>query len=211
VLKQWSAEIGVPLEADHLRQFIIYLEQLRVWNQSVNLTGITDDEEVIIKHFIDSLAALKAETFSSGARILDVGTGAGFPGIPLRIAREDLNISLIEPAQKKVSFLHFIVGLLRLERVRIFHGTLERFMIEKSSNERFDYITTRALKYNFILRKSSGLLAPGGKEILYTSQPIRKPDLGSDWSMVAEYVFDLPKGLGRRVISVLSASHEQPV
>lgn len=189
---------------------MVYLEQLRVWNRSVNLTSITDDEEIIIKHFVDSLAALRAEKIRPGARILDVGTGAGFPGIPLRIVREDLDVTLIEPVQKKVSFLHFIVGLLRLERVKIFYGTLERFMIEKFSDQAFDYITTRALKYDFILRRSSRLLTPDGKGILYSSQPLSKSELGKDWSMVAGYVFDLPKGLGRRAISILSASQNQP-
>ena len=85
LLKKYSAEIGIPLEVDQLNQFMIYLEQLRVWNQSMNLTSITVDEETIIKHFIDSLVGLMAAKISPGARILDVGTGAGFPGIPLRI------------------------------------------------------------------------------------------------------------------------------
>ncbi len=209
LLKKYSAEIGVPLEADQINQFMIYLEQLRVWNKSMNLTSITVDKEIIIKHFIDSLAGLKAVEISPGARILDVGTGAGFPGIPLRIVRKDLNITLVEPVQKKVSFLYSIVGLLRLERVKIFYGTLERFMIEKISEPPFDYITTRALKYDFILRKSSRLLVPGGKVMLYLSKLIEQPELGMEWSMLNEYSFDLPEGLGRRVISVLAPPHGQ--
>ena len=205
LLKKYSAEIGIPLEVDQLNQFMIYLEQLRVWNQSMNLTSITVDEEIIIKHFIDSLVGLMAAKISPGARILDVGTGAGFPGIPLRIVRKDLNLTLVEPVQKKISFLHSIVGLLRLERVKIFYGTLERFMIEKITEPPFDYIVTRALKYNFILRKSSRLLVPGGMVMLYLSKPIEPAELGMEWSMVNEYRFDLPKGLGQRVISVLAS------
>lgn len=211
LLKKCSVEIGVSLETDQIRQFMIYLEQLRIWNQSVNLTSITVDEEIIIKHFVDSLAGLRAEEIRTGARLLDIGTGAGFPGIPLRIVRQDLNITLIEPVQKKISFLHFIVGLLRLERVRIFYGTLERFMIEKLSDQPFDYITTRALKYDFILRKASRLLTPEGKGILYSSQPINKLELGADWSIVTEYSFDLPREFGRRVVSILSHSRQEPV
>ena len=211
LLKKCSAEIGVSLEADQIRQFMIYLEQLQAWNRSVNLTSITLDEEIIIKHFVDSLVALKAEEIRPGARLLDVGTGAGFPGIPLRIVRQDLNITLIEPVQKKISFLHYIVGLLRLERVKIFYGTLERFMIEKLSDQPFDYITSRALRYHFILRKASKLLSPEGKGILYLSKPINKIELERNWSMVTEYKFDLPQGLGRRIVSVLSVSQEQPI
>lgn len=211
LLKEYSAEIGVSLETDQLRQFMIYLEQLRAWNQSVNLTGITDDEEIIIKHFFDSMAGLKAEEVILGAKLLDVGTGAGFPGIPMKIVRQDLNVTLIEPVQRKISFLHFIVGLLHLEKVKIFHGTLERFMIDKFFNQSFDYITTRALKYDVVLRNSSKLLASHGKVILYSSHPINKLDLGADWSIINEYMFDLPRKLGRRVISVLSTSSHQSV
>jgi len=207
LLKKYSAEIGVSLQIDQIRQFVIYLEQLRVWNRTVNLTNITLDEEIIIKHFIDSLAALKAEEIGYGAKLLDIGTGAGFPGIPLRIARQDLNITLIEPAQKKISFLHFIVGLLRLERVKIFHGTLEQFIAKTASDQIFDYITTRALKYDFILKKCSRLLARGGKSILYLSHPVNKLELGKDWSIVAEYTLNLPEGHGPRVITTLSTLH----
>lgn len=209
MLKEYSAEIGVSLETDQLRQFMIYLEQLRVWNQSVNLTGITGDEEIIIKHFFDSMAGLKAEDVILGATLLDVGTGAGFPGIPMKIVRQDLDVTLIEPVQKKISFLHFIVGLLRLEKVKIFHGTLERFMIDEFSDQSvgsFDYVTTRALKYDVVLRNSSKLLASHGKVILYSSHSINKLDLGADWSIINEYMFDLPRKFGRRVVSVLSAS-----
>lgn len=211
LLKACSEEIGISLEANHIRQFMIYVEQLRVWNRSVNLTGITLDEEVIIKHFVDSLVGLKAIDIRPGARLLDVGSGPGFPGIPLRIVRPDLNVTMIEPVQKKISFLHTIVGLLHLERVRIFRGTLEQFIIEKAPDEAFDYITTRALKYDFILRNSSRLLAPCGKEILYLSHPINRLDLGTDWFIVTEYIFDLPRGYGRRVLCVLSAPQKSPV
>jgi 16S rRNA (guanine527-N7)-methyltransferase len=103
---------------------MVYLEQLQLWNQSFNLTSITLADEIIIKHFVDSLAALRADDIRVGARLLDVGTGAGFPGIPLKIARLDLNITLVEPARKKSSFLRFIIGLLRLENINLFDGTL---------------------------------------------------------------------------------------
>jgi 16S rRNA (guanine527-N7)-methyltransferase len=204
LLKTSSAEIGVSLRSEQLGQFMEYLDQLRIWNRSVNLTAITVDDEIIIKHFVDSLAGLKAEAIRDHARVLDIGTGAGFPGLPLRIAREDLNITLIEPAQKKISFLHFIVGLLRLERVEIFHGTLERFLTENIPSQTFDYITTRALKYDSLLREGSRLLTEEGRAILYLSSPVNKLGLRGKWSIVNQYEFDLPKGFGRRVVSTLS-------
>jgi 16S rRNA (guanine527-N7)-methyltransferase len=204
-----SDEIGISLEPDHIRQFMIYLEQLRIWNRSMNLTSVMLDEEVIIKHFVDSLAGLRAIDIWTGARLLDVGTGAGFPGIPLRLVRPDLSVTMIEPVQKKVSFLRSIVGLLRLESVTIFSGTLERFAIENPSDQTFDFITTRALKYDFLLRNTARLLAPEGKEILYLSHPINRLELGTQWSVVNEYMFDLPRGYGRRVVSVLCLSEQK--
>jgi 16S rRNA (guanine527-N7)-methyltransferase len=185
---------------------MVYLKQLQLWNQSFNLTSITLDDEIIIKHFVDSLAALRAEDVKVGASLLDVGTGAGFPGIPLKIARFDLNITLLEPARKKASFLHFIIGLLRLENVDIFNGTLERFMSERQPYGSFDYLATRALKYDLILQNGTRLLRQGGRAILYSSQTINRSDLSSSWLLANEYAFQLPKTYGQRVISIVTPS-----
>ncbi len=209
VLKKHSAEIGVYLHDDQLAQFMIYLKQLQAWNRSLNLTSITQDTEIIIKHFVDSLAGLQGEEFKCGASLLDVGTGAGFPGIPLRIARQDLQVTLVEPSPKKVSFLYYIVGLLHLDRVKIFSGTLEQFMRANTPSQLFDYITSRALNHQSILRSGRKLLSQEGKAIVYSSRPMNMLELGNDWSLATEHPFDLPNGLGRRVISILSASPER--
>jgi 16S rRNA (guanine527-N7)-methyltransferase len=204
LLEKYSDQIGVHLQAVQLNQFMLYFEQLQVWNRSINLTGITLDEEIVIKHFVDSLAGLTAEEIKHGASLLDVGTGAGFPGIPLKIARRDLEITLIEPAQRKVSFLYSIVGLLHLENVKIFYGTLEQFIAKMEHGGRYDYITTRALKYDVILRNGTRLLADGGRVILYSSHPFSNIGEWKEWSIVTEQGFDLPMGCGHRVVSILS-------
>lgn len=206
LLQKSSGEIGVQLSTEQVQQFMVYLHQLQRWNQSFNLTSITLDDEIIIKHFVDSLAALRADDIIIGARLLDIGTGAGFPGIPLKIARQDLNITLVEPARKKSSFVHFITGLLQLENVNIFDGTLERFLNERLPWESFDYITTRALKHDLIFSKGIRLLRQGGKAILYSSQPINRLDLCSNWRLINEYQFGLQKGYGQRVVSIVTPS-----
>lgn len=206
LLQESSAEIGVPLSIEQVHLFMVYLKQLKLWNQSFNLTSITLDDEIVIKHFVDSLAALRAENVKVGARLLDVGTGAGFPGIPLKIARLDMNITLLEPARKKASFLHFIIGLLRLENVDIFDGTLERFMDDRLSYGLFDYLVTRALKHDLIIRDGMALLRQGGKAILYSSQPINRSNLSPNWLLTSEYAFSLQKGYGQRVISIVTPS-----
>jgi 16S rRNA (guanine527-N7)-methyltransferase len=206
LLQESSEEIGVPLSTAQVQQFMVYLKQLQLWNQSFNLTSITLDDEIIIKHFVDSLAALRAGDIRPRSKLLDVGTGAGFPGIPLKIARLDLSITLVEPARKKSSFLHFIIGLLRLESVDIFEGTLERFLNECQPHGSFDYLTTRALKHDVILQDGVRLLREGGKVILYSSQPINQSDLPSNWLLISEYTFQLQKGYGQRAISIVIPS-----
>jgi len=208
LLQKSSSDIGVPLSAEQVQLFMVYLKQLQLWNQSFNLTSITQDDEVIIKHFVDSLAALKADDITIGARILDVGTGAGFPGLPLKIARVDLHVTLVEPVRKKSSFLHFIIGLLRLENVTIFDGTLDRFMNEHLLHGTFDYVVTRALKHDIILREGTRILRQGGKAILYSSQPITTSDLSSMWLLISNYRFQLQKGYGQRVISIVMPQQE---
>ncbi len=206
LLQTSSTEIGVPLSTEQVQQFMVYLKHLQLWNQSFNLTSITLDDEIIIKHFVDSLGALRADDIKVGAKLLDVGTGAGFPGIPLKIARMDLNITLVEPARKKFSFLHYIIGILRLESVDIFGGTLERFLNERLPYASFDYLTTRALKHDLILHDGARLLRAGGKAILYSSQQIDQSDFSSNWLLISAYTFHLQKGYGQRVISIVTPS-----
>lgn len=206
LLETYSARIGVHLKSEQLKQFMVYLDTLQAWNRSINLTSINSGEEIVIKHFVDSFACLTIEQIQHGANLLDVGTGAGFPGIPLKLVRQDLKVTLIEPVQKKVSFLYFIVGLLRLEQVKVFYGTLEQFMAGDHVDHQFDYVTTRALKYNVLLQNGQRLLTNKGRAILYLSQPINQVELSSDWSVVTERGFDLPMNFGQRSISVLSSS-----
>lgn len=201
LLQRSSEEIGIQLNEKHITQFLVYLDQLQTWNRSFNLTSITSGEEIVIKHFVDSLAALTAENISPHSSLLDIGTGAGFPGLPLKIVRPDLAISLIEPSRKKSSFLRFMVGHLHLEDVAIFSGPLDRYVATQTSTPMFDYITSRALKHDVVLSSADSLLRTGGKMILYSSQPILQESLGADWRLVSKYAFDLPHGYGARVIS----------
>lgn len=186
--------------------FVAYLKQLKIWNRTFNLTGITSDEEIVIKHFVDSFAALNAIEISSGSRLLDVGTGAGFPGVPLKIVRPDLRITLLEPVSKKTSFLRFLVGLLRLEDTEIFDGNLDRFISHRHAIELYDYITTRALKPHFLMQVGSKLLRPGGASIFYSSQSMSGVDFLMPWQLMNDYSFDLPRGFGQRHVSIFLPS-----
>lgn len=204
LLQESSAEIGAPLNSEQVELFMVYLQQLQTWNQSFNLTRITVNEEIVIKHFVDSLAALMATDIEVGSQLLDVGTGAGFPGIPLKIARPDLRITLLEPVKKKSSFLHFIVGLLRLEKVDICDITLDRFIGIRHVKKSFDYITTRALNHALVLRAGTSVVRQGGRAIIYSSQSIEKSYDFTEWRLINEHTFDLPGEYGHRTISIFS-------
>lgn len=206
LLRVGSETIGISLHAEQAEQFMAYLEQLQVWNRSFNLTGITSGKEIVIKHFIDSLSALRVSHMNIDSTLLDVGTGAGFPGIPLKVVRPDLSLSLIEPSHKKCSFLRFIVGFLRLQNVDIFNGTFDQYIADPASRRSFDYITTRALNPYVILNDGFKLLHQDGKAILYSSQSMHTSAQSPNWTLTDEYTFSLPEGYGQRVVSIFSAS-----
>jgi len=195
-------ELGLTIGENHAEQFMRYLTHLIEWNKSINLTTITDPKEIIIKHFIDSLAALAATNFAQGCRVLDVGSGGGFPGIPLKIMRSDMQVVLVEPVQKKCSFLNSVIGLLRLHDVSIFAGTIEQYA-KRPINQVIDMIVLRALKYEEIRKYIPALLMSKGKLVLYRTEAIKEEDIGEDFHLVSETAFLLPQGLGTRVISVM--------
>ena len=171
-LTKSALSIGIQIAPDQLRQCIQYLNELKSWNKTTNLTSITDDREIITKHFLDSIAALNVAHFPNGALLLDVGTGAGFPGIPLKIMRSDLRVVLIEPSKKKCSFLRYVVGLLRLEQVEIYEGSLESFCNMFNGRERASHIMARGIRYEFILYLSKTIRVNGGHIIFFFSSSI---------------------------------------
>ena len=185
---------------------MIYLNQLKEWNKTTNLTSIVKDEEIVIKHFIDSIAALKAESFIDGGLIFDIGSGAGLPGVPLKIIRPDLRLVLVEPSKKKSSFLRYIVGLLKLEHVDIFEGSLEKFAENFNEREPANYLVARGIKFEFILDLSKTILSKAGLIILFLSTFVDRSRLPSQATINREYSFELPMGYGTRVITCLSLS-----
>lgn len=197
-----AKELGLTIGESHAEQFVRYLTHLITWNKTINLTAIIDSKEIIIKHFIDSLAALVATNFRQNSLVLDAGSGGGFPGIPLKIVRPDFQLTLVEPVQKKCSFLNSVIGLLQLRGVSTFAGTIEQYA-KQVLNHSIDTVVVRALKFDDVQKYIPALLTPKGKVILYRTVAIENQEMGEEFYRSNEKTFLLPHGSGKRVITVL--------
>jgi 16S rRNA (guanine527-N7)-methyltransferase len=197
-----AMEIGLAIAENQAEQFMRYLAHLIEWNKKINLTAIIDPKEIIIKHFVDSLAALVATSFQEQAVVLDVGSGGGFPGIPLKIVRPDLQLVLVEPVQKKCSFLNSMIGLLKLRGISAFDGTIEQYA-KRPIQYPVDMIVLRALKFEEIRKHITPLLVSRGKVVLYRTEAIQNHEVDDDFYVIGEKTLILPQGSGKRVISVI--------
>ena len=157
LLRQSSQEVGVSLEHLQIELFGLYLQELLEWNKTFNLTGIRDPEDIVIKHFVDSLTPLPY--LKSSGRLLDIGPGAGFPSLPLKIAASELQVQLVEASRKKVSFLKHIIRTLKLESIVALHS---RFEDVELPEEPFITIISRAFtRLEPLLRLVAPLMEPG--------------------------------------------------
>ena len=144
-LENGCRELGIELNEKQKKQFIQFYEFLVEKNKVMNLTGITEFEEVLTKHFLDSLACVKAVDMSKVNRIMDIGTGAGFPGVPLKIAFPHLEACLLDSLKKRVNFLEETFQLLKLENITAIHGRAEEFAKNKAYRETYDLCVSRAV------------------------------------------------------------------
>ena len=145
LMKNACDSVEMNFDEDKYNKFITYKKLLQEWNEKINLTAITEDEEVIKKHFIDCIKAFSENQFKEAKTLIDVGTGAGFPGLPIAIMKEDLNITLLDSLNKRVNFLNIVKNSLNLTNVTTIHSRAEDGARNKELREKFDIATSRAV------------------------------------------------------------------
>ncbi len=136
---------SIVLNDSQMKQFLLYYEKLIEWNEKVNLTAITDKKDVYLKHFYDSVAASFYYSFENNLTLCDIGAGAGFPSIPLKICFPNLQVTIVDSLKKRIHFLETLIDTLNLENVRVIHSRAEDVGQDKKYREKFDLVTARAV------------------------------------------------------------------
>jgi 16S rRNA (guanine527-N7)-methyltransferase len=187
LLRQGIAALGMHHTEKEISAFLTYLEELKKWNRAYNLTGLKKDEEIIIKHFLDSLLFYKV--FPEGIKkAVDIGSGAGFPGIPIKIVNPGLKLFLVEPARKKTIFLRHICGKLGLTDTAVIDAR-----IEDIEGLKVDAAMTRALfSVEAFLQKTRGILKDKGVLILNKGPKVKEELKGLDLTNISVTDLQLP-------------------
>ena len=204
--------INKTITDEQILKFYRYMELLLEWNEKINLTAITNPEDIILKHFIDSLTI--EEYINKGESLVDVGTGAGFPGIPIKIYRDDINVTLVDSLNKRINFLNIVIEELKLEKIKAIHSRAEEFGKNVKYREKFDVSTSRAVanlatlsEYLIPLVKENGKIicmkaSEAEEEIEQAKKAINV--LGGTIKNVE--TFDLPQSdIGRTIITIEKA------
>ncbi len=170
LLRDSLDELGIEYDDKQIEMFGVYYDLLIDWNSRINLTSITEPDEVIIKHFVDSILISRVIDLRSGVSLIDVGTGAGFPGIPIKIMNPGCDVVLLDSLNKRIKFLEETISKLGLENIRCIHGRAEDVSREKNMRGRFDLSVSRAVaNLSTLSEYCIPFLKKGGKFISYKS------------------------------------------
>lgn len=160
-----AKELGIDLSVEQVNSLFIYLTELKKWNRKINLTAITDERDMIIKHMLDSLSYIKGFDPPARPRLLDMGSGAGFPAIPIKVLKPDISVTLVESVKKKAAFLRHIIRTLEIAGAEVIDKRIEE--IETSSRSSYDVVTARAFaSMDAALAAGAPFLRAGGLMVL---------------------------------------------
>ena len=176
-LKTGAQELGLDLSKEQLDILLEYMDILQEWNQKINLTAIDDPEEIVVKHFLDSLSLLQTLDLSGEERVIDIGTGAGFPGLVLKIIYPNLRLTLLDSVKKKVNFLRQAAYQLDLDldTIEFIHGRAEDLGRNRQHREQYDYAIARAVAYlNILSEYALPFVKVGGQFIAQKGENAKK-------------------------------------
>ncbi|MBI6872834.1 16S rRNA (guanine(527)-N(7))-methyltransferase RsmG [Clostridium aciditolerans] len=145
IMNSACSDVGLSMDNKIYEKFIDYKELIKFWNEKVNLTAIIDDEQIIKKHFIDCIKIFKFSPLKEAKSIIDVGTGAGFPGIPIKIVKPDVNMILLDSLNKRINFLNEVINKIDLKNITTIHGRAEDFSRKSEYREKCDAAVSRAV------------------------------------------------------------------
>lgn len=209
IVAEGAKSYGIDLGEEALGRFQAYCDQLLEWNEKMNLTAIKEPQEVAVKHFVDSLSLLAHCPLEQGAKVIDIGTGAGFPGLPLKIARPDFRLTLLDSLNKRLTFLQGLLDQLGLS-AELIHARAEEGGKKPELREQFDLGTSRAVaslrllaEYCLPYVKVGGVFAAMkgpdvAEELAEAKEAIRL--LGGEVESVEEFL--LPDGSGRSIVKI---------
>jgi len=195
-------KFGLSFSKETTRKFEMYYEELCRWDRSINLTGLRSDEEKIVLLFIDSLAGSLVISNDPDVSIVDIGTGGGFPGIPLKLALPGLKVGLMEPRANKTAFLLNVIGKLDITKISVMQSRLEDFRSWKSEEEKCDVALCKGVNVRHLLPALHNILKKNGKLVVFRSKNIDNQHF-RHMKIVEEISYELPFGYGARVLSVL--------
>ena len=163
-LKGKMIDINIELTDEQIKKFYDYMLLLLEWNEKINLTAITDEHEIILKHFVDSASINKY--IENNKKVIDLGTGAGFPGIPLKIINEDIEIILVDSLNKRINFLNEVINKLKLSKIETIHARAEELARNSKYRESYDIAVSRAVApLNVLVEYTMPFIKVGGKLI----------------------------------------------
>ena len=216
LLFQYAKNLEIVLSENQVKKFYEYMLLLLEWNERINLTSITDEKNIVLKHFVDSITICKY--IPKNAKLLDVGTGAGFPGIPVKIVRDDVEVVLLDSLNKRILFLDDVIDKLDMKNIQAVHGRAEEFGRNKDFRQSFDVVTSRAVANMAVL---SEYLIPfsklGGKCVIMKGSDFEEElnnskkaikVLGGKINSVDEFV--LPASDMKRTIVVVDKVGDTP-
>jgi 16S rRNA (guanine527-N7)-methyltransferase len=221
IIEQFAANLqekGITLTSAQLDQFEKYFETLVEWNEKMNLTAITDKAEVYLKHFYDSITASFYFDFTKPFHLCDVGAGAGFPSIPLKIVYPHIEVTIVDSLNKRISFLNHLAKELNLENVHFIHDRAETFGVNPEFRENFDVVTARAVARMSVLSEFCLPLVKVGGHFIAMKAAHAKDELGMGQKAITTlggrleemFTFTLPMEESERNILIIKKEKQTP-